>query len=109
MQNVSGTNDASSVPTRNEFQPNEFSKTEFFARMLSQKGLDQFYSTNFSALGRFYGRTLRIDDLPAGTPRPVSRTAVGLFEKFLLRGVPGNNAQWGNPFTGILGRWGHFC
>ena len=57
--------------------------------MLSQKGLDQFYSTNFSALGRFYGRTLRIDYLLAGTPRPVSRTAVGLFEKFLLRGSQG--------------------
>ena len=29
-------------------------------------------------------------------------------KNFLLWGVPGNNAQWGNPFSGILGQWGHF-
>ena len=61
-----------------------------------------------SGLCRFSGQSSRVDDLPAGTLRPVSRTPVGLFEKFLLWGVPGNNTQWGNPFAAISGHWGHF-
>ena len=62
------------------------------------------FSIRFAGHGP--GHDLRIEFLPTGTPRPVSRTPVGLFEKFLLWGVPGNNTQWGNPFAAILGHWG---
>ena len=41
----------------------------------------------------------------------VGESPLTFFKNFFSGGynaLPGNNAQWGNPFSGILGHWGHF-
>ena len=63
---------------------------------------------HLSEVGRIYSKSSLVAVLPTGVHRPVSRTAVGLFENFLFWWVPGNNTRWGHPFSGTWGHWGLF-